>query len=160
MRVYTYHLKPGETPLADAVAVREGFCWWAVVFGFLWALSHRLWLVAVVLAAAPMLVRMAIDGGWIDPGIGSTVLIVFSFYVGCSGNDWRREKLERKGWLLAGIVTGRDDAEADQRFFDRVGAGMSASPSPPPPPSPSPSPSPPPSPPPPPPPRLGAAPAR
>jgi hypothetical protein len=118
MRIYTYHMKPGATALVDAVAVREGFSWAAFVFGFLWALYHRLWLVAVVVLAVPVLVRYAVDNGWLEPAIASTVLLLFGFYVGCSGNDWRRESLERRGYVLAGITSARDLAEADRRFFD------------------------------------------
>ena len=118
MRIYTYHMRPGETALVDAVAVREGFSWPAFLFSSLWALTHRLWLVAVILLAVPGVLQYTVDNGWLQPAIASTMLLLFGFYVGCSGNDWWRESLERRGYVLAGITCARDLAEADRRFFD------------------------------------------
>ncbi|MDP6953143.1 MAG: DUF2628 domain-containing protein [Alphaproteobacteria bacterium] len=118
--LYTYHMKPGETPLVDAVAVREGFSFWAFLFGALWALYHGLWLIAVVLAAVPLLIEAAAMEGWLQQEVAAVALLLFNVYVGCSGNDWRREVYRRRGWVMAGLASGRDRIEADRRFFDAV----------------------------------------
>ena len=42
MKIYTYHMKPGATPLEAAIAVPEAFSWAAFLFGAVWALYlHR-----------------------------------------------------------------------------------------------------------------------
>jgi hypothetical protein len=120
IRLYTYHMKPGVTPLADAVAVREGFSWWAFLLGALWALYHGLWLVAVVLAAVPLLIEAAAMEGWLQQEIAAVALLLFNVLVGCSANDWRREGYLRRGWVMAGLASGRDQTESDRRFFDAV----------------------------------------
>ncbi len=120
IRLYTYHMKPGETPLAAAVAVREGFSIWAFLFGALWALYHGLWLVAVVLAAVPLLIEVAAIEGWLQQEVAAVALLLFNVYIGCSANDWRRERYRRRGWVMAGLASGRDQTEADRRFFDAV----------------------------------------
>ena len=124
MRVYTYYMKPGRTAVADAVAVREGFSWAALLFGFAWALYRRLWLVAIVLAALPAVFYHLASS---LPGSGLATVAValyglFALFAAFSANDLRREKLERRGHVLAGIAVGRSLAEADLRFFERADA--------------------------------------
>ncbi|HEX9648753.1 MAG TPA: DUF2628 domain-containing protein [Alphaproteobacteria bacterium] len=120
MRLYTYYMKPGETAPEDAVAVREGFSWAAFLLTFLWAFYHRLWVVGLVLLAVPALVQYAIDSHWLHPAAGSALILAFTIFVGCTANDWRREKMERQGWVLSGIAAGGDLVEADRRFFDKL----------------------------------------
>lgn len=121
MKIYTYHMKPGATPLEAAIAVPEVFSWAAFLFGAVWALYRRLWLVAVIIAGVHAVVPYAVTELGLSPVLGSAGLFLFSFYVGCSANDWRREKLERTGHVMAGLGAGRSSEEADLRFFDDVG---------------------------------------
>ena len=120
MKVYTFYMKPGDTPLEAVVAVPERFSIAALLFGFAWALYRRLWLVAIVLAGVQLGLPFAVDLLGLDPALGSVAMLAFSVYVGCSANDWRREKLERSGHALAGIAAGHDLEEAERRFFDSV----------------------------------------
>ena len=47
MRLYSVHLRRhGLDPDRDIVLVKEGFSWPALLFSFLWALRHQLWLAA------------------------------------------------------------------------------------------------------------------
>jgi hypothetical protein len=121
MKIYTYHMKPGATPLEAAIAVPEGFSWGAFLFGALWALYRRLWLATVIIVGLHAVVPFAVDQLGMSPILGSAWLLLFGIYIGCNGNDWRREKLERSGYVLAGIAAGRDQEESDRRFFDAAG---------------------------------------
>ncbi len=121
MRVYTYYMIPGRTALSDAVAVREGFSWGATLFGFVWALYHRLWLEAVLFAAVQaVLVYMGLMLTGVPLEAGAAFIALFMVFTGCNANDFRRDKLERKGHVLAGIAVARSLAEADRRFFERA----------------------------------------
>jgi len=126
MKIYTYHMTPGATPLEAAIAVPEGFSWGAFVFGVFWALYRRLWLAAVIIVGVNVIVPVAVQELGLSAILGSATLFLFSFYVGCSANDWRREKLERSGQVLAGIAAGQDWEDADRRFFDTVAARSSS----------------------------------
>ncbi len=119
-RLYTYHMKSGKTPLGDALALREGFAWGGFLFGALWAVYYGLWLVALALAAVHVVIQAAVGEGWLPPEVGATVLLLLNVYVGCGGNDWRRKKYERSGWVMVGLASGCDQTEADRRFFDAV----------------------------------------
>jgi len=120
VKIYTFYLKPGETPLEAAIAVPERFSIAALLFGFLWALYRRLWLIAIVIFGVQLGLPYATELVSLPPALGSVALLAFGIYVGCSANDWRREKLERNGYAMAGLAAGRDLEEAERRFFGSV----------------------------------------
>ena len=117
MKIYTFHFKPGETPLEEAIAVPERFSIWALLFGFIWALYRRLWLVAIVIFGVQLAVPYAAELLGLQRELASVALLAIGIYIGCSANDWRREKLERDGYVMAGLAVGRDLEEAERRFF-------------------------------------------
>ncbi|HJN20804.1 MAG: DUF2628 domain-containing protein [Alphaproteobacteria bacterium] len=119
-RLYTYHMKAGKTSPGEALALREGFAWGGFLFGALWAVYYRLWLAALALAAGHLVIQAAVGEGWLPLEVGATALLLLNVYAGCSGNDWRREKYERSGWVMVGLASGRDQTEADRRFLDAV----------------------------------------
>lgn len=108
--------------------VPERFSIPAFLFGFLWALYRRLWLVAIIIFAAQLALPAMVEGLGLHPALGSVGLIAFAIYVGCSANDWRREKLERNGYAVVGIAAGRTLEEAEHRFFDGVQARRAETP--------------------------------
>lgn len=118
MRVYGYYVIPGRTAPEDAVAVTEGFCWGALAFGFVWALRRGLWLEAAALAAAPALIVHGAATLGASPAAASGLVALAALFAACNGNDWRRARLERRGFALVGVVAARSLAEADRRFFD------------------------------------------
>ncbi len=119
MRIYTVHYRPGSVePDAEALLVREGFAWLAFIFAPLWALWHRLWLVFVLVASAGIALDIGLDLAGADP---ATVLVCglgLALFIGFGANDWRRARLARVGYALAGVVAARDKDTALRRFFD------------------------------------------
>jgi len=104
---------------ADAIRfVREGFAWLALFFPLLWMMFHCMWVVllAYVIVITALQGLLALGGlteviaGWLALGIS----VLFAF----QANDLRRWTLARKGYVFAGIVTGRNRAECETRFFD------------------------------------------
>ena len=118
MRVYTYYAPPGRADPEDAAAVAEGFCWGAMALGFAWALWRGLWLEAAALAAAPPSLALAAAQLGAPPAAAIGIVALVALFAGCNGNDWRRARLERRGYVFAGVAVGRSLAEADRRFFD------------------------------------------
>jgi hypothetical protein len=123
MSSYTVH----EPPLrAGAIApeperyvfVRDGFSFWAFLFGPLWMLRHRMWLVLAlyVVILAVLAVVLAIAGA---PGlIRGFVVFLIALLVGLEAGTLRRFTLQRRGWTNVGVVTGEDREDAERRFFD------------------------------------------
>lgn len=119
LRVYSIHLPPpysakGEEP----EALREGFNVLAFALTFLWALSYRLWIQAVmlvviiaVLGATGYLLGLSATGEVI-------VALAFMIWVGMEGNDWRRRGMERRGWLDGGVIAADSADAALRRYWD------------------------------------------
>lgn len=125
MRIYTVlerRGKPSTDPDRDVVLVKEGFCWPALLFGPLWALIHRMWVVAAILAAVwfgvTMLPSLVPAGGadlqWLA---GFALLLV----QGVLGNDARVWAAERAGFAMTAVVAAANLAEAERRLFGAMG---------------------------------------
>jgi hypothetical protein len=98
--------------------VRDSFTWSAFLFGPLWMLRHRLWLVLllyVLLIAAVVIgfrmLRMPIGGEVI-------VIVLLAWLIGFEAPTLRRWTLQRRGWEEAGVIVADDLDMAEQRFFD------------------------------------------
>jgi uncharacterized protein DUF2628 len=123
MLTFTVHEPPD--PPADRidraerlVFIKDGFTWAAAIFGPLWMLVHRLWwalLGYVLLAGTFELVgRMSVlDRRWLGlAGFAVNLLI------GLEADTLRRWALERRGWRVLGVVTGRTLDECERRFLE------------------------------------------
>jgi hypothetical protein len=119
-RQFTVHLRTWSTaPDREARFVREGFCWAAAVFSVFWALYHRLWFAALMLAAIAAALALAQEFPDIDPLLVELAGVGVSLIFGFEANDIRRRALTRRGFAEAAIVSAASLGEAEQRFFDR-----------------------------------------
>lgn len=124
LHLYSVHVRPGNGEREeDVIFVREGFSFWAFLLQPLWALYHRLWLVAALFLAAGLagdvLTRVLgiAGGGQVAVTLGVAVLI------GAEANTLRGWTLKRRGYREVAVVAGSDLEEAELRFFgDRPGA--------------------------------------
>lgn len=131
MAVYTVLLPPtGKAPtleqsLERAVFVRDGFSWLALLFPLLWFLFNRLWLILIaflVVSVGLELVLSELGGPF--PGIAAVALSVL---VGFEANGLKRWALMRRGYRLAGIVSGSSKVDCERRFFaDWIGTDTPA----------------------------------
>ena len=123
MPVYTVHAPsphgddPG--PVDKSVFVRDGFHLWAMIFGPLWLLWHRLWLglVGWLIVFVALKVSFGILGvgrGWV-----SLAEIVVAILMGLEAANLRRWTLSRGRWRQLDIVAADDEDAAERRFFER-----------------------------------------
>jgi hypothetical protein len=122
MAVYTVH----EPPLRGAVAppperfifVRDGFSFAALLFGPLWMLRHRMWVVlfgyVLVLIGLAAAVRLAQSSS----AAGATAYVLLALLVGFEAGTLRRFTLRRRRFRNIGVVVGDDLEAAEARFFD------------------------------------------
>jgi Protein of unknown function (DUF2628) len=123
MRVYTVHAPVATT--ASTVAtdrfafVRDGFHFWAFVFGPLWLIAHRLWLALI----GWIVVLVLIDFSMRALGAGDTAILLANFLIallmGFEAASLRRWTLSRGNWRQLDIVVADDEEAAERRFFDR-----------------------------------------
>ena len=103
MQLYTVHQGPAPASGGDDIVfVLDGFSWAALIVSPLWALFRSLWAVA----AGVIIAALAIDAA----------ALLFAY----EANDLRRWTLRRRGFRDAGIVMGRNLADAEQRFFEAM----------------------------------------
>jgi len=119
VRLYTVHIPaggpvPGEEPLL----VKEGLCWSALFFSFLWALWHRMWLVAVLLALISTVIEVALSLVGANIAARGALNLGFALFVASSANDWRRAWLARRGFRLSEIVASDNEDAAGRRWGD------------------------------------------
>jgi hypothetical protein len=113
------------------IFLREGFNLWAFLFGPLWMIRRRLWLVLVVYAAVIAGLEFGLRRlGIAWPGrLGVYVLI--ELLIGIEAANLRAGTLQRRGWRDCGIVFADGLELAERRFFDARAARRRAAATPP-----------------------------
>ena len=122
MSVYTVHepLPRKDETSANPdrfVFVRDGFYFWAFLFGPFWMLWRRLWLVTVLYL---VVVAALMAGAWVinAPGPARVAVgLLLALLVGFEAGSLRRWILTRRGWKNLGVVVGDDLESAERRFF-------------------------------------------
>ena len=121
MPVYTVHAPsaPGSREETDRfVFVRDGFHFWALVFGPFWLVWHRLWLALVgYLAVAAMLgITLSLLGA--GGGTRTLVFLLLALLMGVEAASLRRWSYSRAKWRQIDFVVADDEESAERRFFD------------------------------------------
>ena len=118
LKVYTVHVKPaGKDSPGDVVLVREGFSFWAFLFQMIWALYHRLWLVAglfLLIGLGGEFLAQSLDLG---PGAQLVLSLSVALLIGVEANNLRRWTLARRGYKETDVVAGYDLDEAEGHYF-------------------------------------------
>jgi hypothetical protein len=116
MAVYTIHKRSGAVP-DDVTLVPEGFNVRAFLFTVLWALWHRLWVLACLIAV--VLVAMATVPEYLGlrPELAAIVQLALALLFGFEANDLRRWAMARSGYQAIAMVSGASLAEAELRYF-------------------------------------------
>jgi hypothetical protein len=123
MPVYTVHApianNAGIAATHRFAFVRDGFHFWAAVFGPVWLVWHRLWLALI----GWVIVVIAIDVGMARLGAGGRAIVLadvlIALLMGFEASSIRRWTLSRRKWRLLDIVVARNEEKAERRFFDR-----------------------------------------
>lgn len=130
MRLYSVYLPPrflqppelgGATPTQMGVAsaarfVREGFSGLAFFFSVFWALAHGLWLTALSMAAALVVLIGVPEIFGLDAASRAILVLGYAVLCGLNGNDLRRWALEMRGYECVAVVAARERAHALLRF--------------------------------------------
>jgi Protein of unknown function (DUF2628) len=120
--VYSIYEPPSEASdiveRADRLAfVKEGFSWPAFFVPILWLLYYRMWvefvLLAVIYVGLQLVFGTEPQGQTLFGWASLAIAVLFAF----EANDLRAASLERRGYRLAGVASGRDRTEAERSFF-------------------------------------------
>jgi len=99
--------------------VRDGFHFWAMVFGPIWLLWHRLWLALL----GWLILFAAFQAGLVSLGLGRGSIffadVILALLMGLEASSLRRWTLSRGKWRQIDVVVGDDRDAAERRFFER-----------------------------------------
>jgi hypothetical protein len=115
------------------VFLRERFSWAAFLFGPLWMIWRRLWIVLIVYLIVLGLIAFGLRRFGIASQAQFTVYFLIALLVGIEAASLRRWTLLRRGWRDRGIVIADDLELAERRFFDSWSVDRAMPPPPPPP---------------------------
>jgi Protein of unknown function (DUF2628) len=123
MAVYTVH-EPPPKPYEQTSDperfdfVRDGFSFWAFLFGPLWMLRHRMWLVLLGYVAASAALEIIFS--LLGTGASARLVIglLLAILIGVESATLRRFTLGRRGWTNLGVIVADDLEAAERRFFD------------------------------------------
>ena len=120
MRIYTVHINPSKKhPYETPIFVEEHFNVFAFVFREFWAFYHRIWSVGIALLGFRFLAVVAMQLHWVGVIPTFAVTLGIMLWMGFTGNDLRREKLKKQGFITVDIVTSDNLVGAEQRYFER-----------------------------------------
>lgn len=117
--IYTVHVRGRGRADDDVVLVKDGFSWPAFFFSLLWALWHRLWFFALIVAAGSVAIGLASEVLNLDPFTDAAIGLAWSALLGFEANDARRRALARRDYDVEDIVLGLNLAQAEHRFFQK-----------------------------------------
>lgn len=116
--LYTVHMRPVPTGevVEDVVLVPERGSVWAFIFGLFWALWHRMWLVAGLLAL------FVFFGGYImDVPLSVSLGVSVLFALECF--TLKRWTLSTRGYVEVGLVGADDEDQALEKFYSLLRCG-------------------------------------
>ena len=123
MAIFTVHQPPLRkyegSPDPDRFAfVRDGFSFWAFLFGPLWMLRHRMWIVLVGYIAVVVVLQLGLQFAGATGSVRLFASFMLALLVGLEAGTLRRFTLGRRKWKNVGVIVGDDREAAERRFFD------------------------------------------
>jgi Protein of unknown function (DUF2628) len=113
------------------VFLRERFSLAAFLFGALWMIWRRLWLVLIIYVIVLGLIEFGLRRIGIASQARYTVYFIVALLVGMEASSLRRWTLLRRGWRDRGVVIADDLEMAERRFFDSQSVDRTMPPPPP-----------------------------
>jgi hypothetical protein len=108
------------------VFLREKFSPGAFLFGPVWMIWRRLWVVLIIYVVIVGLIEYGLRRAGIAWPIRATVYFFIQLLIGLEATSLRHWTRIRRGWRDCGVVIADDLEMAERRFFDTRAARRSA----------------------------------
>ena len=119
MSIYTVHsAQTGEADPESFEFIRDGFHFWAFVFGPLWLLVKRQWLAFAIYLGVVVILQAGAFLIGVPRATHSVITLLMHVLIGFEAATVQRWTLSRNGWTELGVVSGDRYETAERRFFD------------------------------------------
>lgn len=116
MKIFNVLEHPDGKP--DRVAfIPEGFSWGALLFGLVWALWHRMWVVAALLFVAASLLTIASHLQFLGPGLATLLNLAIGLVFAFEARNLEVMSLERAGFRRSGLIQASNAEAAEIAYF-------------------------------------------
>lgn len=109
---------PHSADPLDNVYLEERFSWFAALLPPIWALSHAMWLEALVWLVK--IVGIYVASLFIGGDAAFWLYVVFAIWIGFSASDIRAFALNRRAYASRGTLAASDLAMAERDFLSRT----------------------------------------
>lgn len=116
MRIYTV-LEPPDGKTERVAFVPEGFSWGALLLGFLWALWHRMWVVALLLFALSATLSIASNLEMLGPGFATLLQFGIGLIFAFEARSLQAKSLERVGFRRVALIQASNVEAAERVYF-------------------------------------------
>ena len=107
------HLESAE----QLVFTKDAFTWVAALLPAIWLLWKRMWIELVIFMMVAGLIVWAFTAAG-APDLGNAILLIVQIVFGFEAGELYGASLERRGWRLAGTVSGRNREDCERRFLE------------------------------------------
>lgn len=120
-KIFSVYEKPEIAEPSERVElVPEGFAFWAFLFGALWLIAKRMWLVLAGYVALSVLLQLAVEAFGARPATHLLVELALQFALGVFAHDLEGWRLCRQGYRFTGVLTGHSAIAAEQRYYEHA----------------------------------------
>ena len=128
MATFTVHVPPGIADPAlraeKTAFVRDGFSVRAFLLGPAYLAYHRLWLATLAWIVAAILVTALARGLALPIPAGLGLYLVVAILTGLEAGQAREATYRRRGYIGAAVLSGLGRNEAERRFYEAGGSGL------------------------------------
>jgi len=110
-------LEPPDGKPERVAFVPEGFSWGALLFTVLWALWHRMWIVAAILFALGAALTIATNLGVLGVNFATLLHVGIAVIFAFEARNLKVRSLERAGFHRAGLVQASNGDVAELTYF-------------------------------------------
>ena len=119
MSSYTIFRRPGDEP-EKSVFVKDGLSAPALLFTVLWALWHRMWVVAAIMLALMAALTLAVQSAGLNEAVAVAIDIALGFLIGLEAATLRSWSLQRAGFAEVGVIEASSQENAELKYFHAV----------------------------------------
>jgi hypothetical protein len=116
MTIYAV-LEPPDAEPERVAFVPEGFSWGALLFTVLWALWHRMWMVAALLFALTSVLTVATNLEVLGANFAALLHLGISVIFAFEARNLKVKSLERAGFRRAGLIEAGSSEAAELSYF-------------------------------------------